>query len=231
MSEDYGSYMEAVRGRSELLVGAKVKKLNDSTYYICRADAAVPYLDSLRIYLKNKLKAFDYESCGDAGELYAKTLGWQRIAEHLGQADEALRKEYEKTYAKIEKECRCQASRLHWKAEKENSYSETAFSKLSQRMKIEKSPCKGKGISLSYKEENPGCKKEQGMVYACPYKASLSIASCNGRERAKLESGSLEGVKTKEEYALADLKDKFESAGFWKKWEQEIRKWRPAKCD
>jgi hypothetical protein len=237
MPEDYNSYAETVKGKSELLVGGRVKKLNDSVFYLCRADAAIPYLDSLMIYLKSKLKAFAQEqrageeSCKSAGEIYLKTLGWQRVAEHLGQMDKALQKEYDRTYAKIEKECRCSASQLHWSAGSESAYSEAAFARLSRKLKIEKSPCSGKGISLNYRDESPACKKEASMVHSCLYKANLSIASCDGREYSLLSSGKLEGVKTSEEYALADLRDVFESAGFWKKWEQELKKWRPPECE
>jgi hypothetical protein len=81
-----------------------------SERYICRSDAAKPYLDSLEINLRNKLKvlaqqkAIDEKSCSNTREIFAKMLGWQRIAEHLKQLN-VWQKEYEKTYMEIEKKC------------------------------------------------------------------------------------------------------------------------------
>jgi len=49
----------------------------------------------------------------------------------------------------------CQASKLHWNPESENIYSEMAFAKLSQKVKIEKSACAGKGVSLVHRNSEP----------------------------------------------------------------------------
>jgi hypothetical protein len=229
--EDYGSYVETVKGRSELLVGAKVKKLDDTTYYICRADAALPYLDSLRVYLRSKLKAFslqqrvDEESCKSAEEVYLRTLGWQRIVEHLGQMDEALRKECDRFNAKVENDCRCQGFKLHWNAGRESIYSEVAFSKLSQKLKIEKSPCSGKGISLVYKSLKHKC--ERAGIYRCSIQPFLSISSCAGAQYVLLESPGLESYSQKEEAALEMLQAKLADGSFWNEWMKEIKKWSP----
>jgi hypothetical protein len=91
---------------------------------------------------------------------------------------------------------------------------------------MKKKDCEGNGISLVYKEEGPACRKEHSLVYVCPYKASLSIASCEGSEYSLLKSDNLEGVKPEEEYAIAQLKDKFNSANFWKEWDKELKEWR-----
>jgi len=79
--------------------------------YICKSDAAKPYLDSLRIYLRTKLSAFgqqplDLAKCAAAGKIYAKVLGWQGVLEELGQTDASLQREYEKIDSKIKNDCR-----------------------------------------------------------------------------------------------------------------------------
>jgi hypothetical protein len=110
-SVDSGNYEEVVRMTSEFLAAGRVEPLpsSDSLFYICRSDVAKPYLDSLEINLKNKLKVFmqqglDEDNCEIAREIYAKKLGWQGIVEGLRQSD-IWKKEYEEVYAKIESGC------------------------------------------------------------------------------------------------------------------------------
>ena len=116
-------------------------------------------------------------------------------------------------------------SKLHWMPEKGNSYSELALSTLSQNLKMEKSTCKGNGISLVYKNTEPECSRKFGL-YNCSYKPSLSIASCEGTEYRLLE-GFAEGIHQKQELALEKLQSNLKAADYLKKWEQEIKEWSP----
>jgi hypothetical protein len=116
-------------------------------------------------------------------------------------------------------------SKLHWVPEKGNNYSELALSKLSQNLEMEKSACKGKGVSLAYKNTEPECSRKFGL-YNCSYKPSLAITSCEGREYRLLE-GFTEGIHQKEELALEKLQGNLKAADYWKKWEQEIKEWSP----
>jgi tetratricopeptide (TPR) repeat protein len=105
---DSSSYKEIVKTTSEFLAAGRLEQLNDSTFYVCRFDAAKPYLDSLNIYLR-KLKSFtqqkaDEDICDNTEEIYAKTLGWQGIVEGLRQSN-PWQNEYKEAYGKIENEC------------------------------------------------------------------------------------------------------------------------------
>ncbi|MDR3002367.1 MAG: hypothetical protein LBU89_14040 [Fibromonadaceae bacterium] len=120
-------------------------------------------------------------------------------------------------------------AKLHWSLEQNSEYSNLAFSKLSGSLGVQKSVCKDNGISLIYRGGKSECKRQYG-VFACSYVSNLSISSCEGNEHLLLKGESVEGVKSKEDDALENLKEKIISANFWKKWEQELNRWR-LKCD
>jgi hypothetical protein len=92
-SIDESSYEEIVRMASEFLAAARLEQLNDTVFYICRSDAAKPYLDSLKRYLKDELKDFtqqrlDKNSCDVAKKVYNdKMLVWQGVVEDLRQSN------------------------------------------------------------------------------------------------------------------------------------------------
>jgi len=123
----------------------------------------------------------------------------------------------------------CQTSKLHWNPEKEDLYSEAAFARLSQKAKIEKSPCTGKGISLAFKTPEPKCERAGGL-FKCSVQPSLLIASCEGKEYRLLEGGNVGGINQKEDVALEKLEAKFRDEAFWNEWEQEIQQWGP-RCE
>jgi len=90
------------------------KRLESGLYeykgYVCNSTAAKPYSDSLDIYLRTKLNAFEQQAvnsakCTGVEEIYAKMRGWQRILEILNQMNKAQQEEYERIDAKIKKEC------------------------------------------------------------------------------------------------------------------------------
>jgi hypothetical protein len=235
-SLDSSHFEEISKMTGEFLAAGRLEQLNDSVFYICRSEAAKPYLDSLEINFKTKLKVFaamprpDEKACASAREIYAKKFGWQDIVEGLKQQN-PLKKEYEEVYAKIEKECCQQNARLYWSSEK-NPYSEMAFSVLSKFAKMEKSQCKGDGILLLYKDREPECIR--AGVYKCSYKPSLLITSCEGAEYRLLASPEIGNYHQKKDIALGGLQDKLKEAAFWKEWkqemEQEIKK-RSPKCE
>lgn len=170
------------------------------------------------------------EARSKANSLWIKILANQDLLKSWGiDSDISKAKEIR---AALEDNCKdfCLNQKIHWKAERESLYSDIAFAKLSQNLKIEKTNCAGNDILLVYKDEKPECKKEHGMVYVCPYKASLSIKSCRENEYLQLKSENLEGVNVSMEYALEHLREKLDVANFWREWEDELKKWR-LKCE
>jgi hypothetical protein len=79
-----------------------------SERYICRSDAAKPYLLTLR-KLSNELKysksKITPESCKDMDGIYNKITEIENILKSLNQMDAALKREYESEYAKIKEDC------------------------------------------------------------------------------------------------------------------------------
>jgi len=122
----------------------------------------------------------------------------------------------------------CGAAKLHWYSEQETPYSEIAFSKLSGNIKIEKSPCNGRGISLIYKNIEQKC--DFAGIFKCSLQPSLLIASCEGAEYRLLEYQNIETYHKKEGVAKEMLQEKLRNESFWDKWEQEIKQWIP-KCE
>jgi len=203
--------------------------------YVCKSDVAGPYLESLRIY-KESLKALrrgklDKDACGKAGEIRKKTMGLETALGVWGQVDKALQREYEKIYEEIEKDCDLEASKkIHWNPEKQTAYSDMAFSKLSESIEMEKSPCKDKDISLIYKDTEPEC-KSNGGPYVCSYQPSLIIASCEKQQIVELQSlvslVPLKGFGHKKENALQKLQETLSTENFWKEWKHEIKQRSP----
>jgi hypothetical protein len=76
--------------------------------YICRSDAARPYLSNLE-HSKDSLKIFaqkiNCETCRSTMEVYKQIRSWEDIVKNLGQTNESLRKEYNNFYDKIQEEC------------------------------------------------------------------------------------------------------------------------------
>ena len=119
----------------------------------------------------------------------------------------------------------CQTAKLYWNPEKETAYSEIAFSKLSGGIKMEKSPCNGRGISLAYKGSEPECSVKFGLN-TCTYAHLLSLNACDGTEYTQLKNDAM-GVHQKPDYALEKLQGNLKSAEFWNQWINEIKQWSP----
>jgi len=155
----------------------------------------------------------------------------QNLLDGWGIAKASFYEPANKIYSQTREEYKgyCQTFKLHWKPPKrETDYSSMAFSILSKNLKIEKSACKGNGISLVYKNSEPDCSYKFG-IYNCSCKPSLSLLSCDGTEYLLLEN-TVENSHQKQELALEKMKDAFKSADFWEKWEKEIKEWSP-KCE
>jgi len=153
-------------------------------------------------------------------------MGIQIMLESLGAESKyfaSAKKFYEKARKDYKDNC---DAKVHWNPEKKTAYSEIAFAKFSGSIKMETTPCAGKGISLVYRSE-PAC-KSSGGPYGCLYQPTLRIASCSGAELRLLESPApIKGFDQKEELALKKLQDKLKTENFWNEWEQEIKQWRP----
>jgi hypothetical protein len=133
----------------------------------------------------------------------------------------------DKVYSRARDDYRnyCQAAKLHWNPEGESLYSEIAFAKLSQKVKIEKSPCADRGISLAYRGSEPDCSVKFGLN-TCSYAPSLSLAACDGTEYLQLKGDAM-GAHQKPDFALEKLQGNLKSAEFWNQWGQEIKQWSP----
>jgi hypothetical protein len=105
---DSNSYKEIVKMTSEFLAAGSLKKLNDSTFYVCRSDAAMPYLNDLRLLtgkFKNLMLKINEASCQSINEGYFKIKSLEVILKDLEQIDKALQKEYEGAYAEAKEDC------------------------------------------------------------------------------------------------------------------------------
>jgi len=201
-----------------------------------KADAAKPYIikqaelqDSLELLWISVQKATQprqkSETRGKAGETWAKILtnndllkGWN-IENDISRARD-LHDAIEDDYKEY-----CQNAKLHWSPERETPYSEIVFSKLSGNIKMEKSPCAGRGISLAYKNSEPECLVKFGLN-SCSFAQSISVKSCDGTEYLQLKNDVM-GAHQKQNFALEKLQNNLKSAEFWNQWIQEIKQWSP----
>jgi len=203
--------------------------------YICTKDAAKSFLekqrlvaDSLRLasstVLNTKHPKHKNEALRKAQMLWGEFIRTRSLLEVLGVEDHYPEEEI---YSKAIDDYRnyCKNAKLHWNPEKETPYSEMAFSKLSGSIKIEKSPCKGRGISLAYKGSEPECTVKFGLS-TCAYVHSLSVDACDGTEYLQLKNDTT-GAHQKPDFALEKLHNNLKSAEFWNQWINEIKLWSP----
>jgi len=205
------------------------------TVCMSKADAAKGFLERQRLLVDSlglvSNIALNTEHPKQKNEAWRKTQilynDFMRV-QHLLEGWE-IRSPYlaDEIYSKTREDYKnyCGAAKLHWNPERENPYSEIAFSKLSSGIKIEKSPCVGRGISLAYK--NTGDKCEHAGVFKCSHQPSLLIASCEYAEYRLLEYQNVETFNKREETAKEMLQEKLRNEIFWNKWEQGIKQWSP----
>jgi len=210
---------------------------NKTNVTVCmsKADAAKSFLERQRL-LEDSLSlasntAVSTEHPKHKNEAWRKTqmlyndfMRIQHLLEGWGVRSPYLADEI---YSKTREDYKnyCGVSKLHWNTEKETLYSEIAFSKLSGSIKIEKSPCAGRGISLAYKGSEPQCSVKFGLN-TCSYAHSLSLNACDGTEYLQLKSDAM-GAHQKPDFALEKLQNNFKSAEFWNQWISEIKQWSP----
>jgi len=228
-------FLETSRIESSLtLLGFKEaeapKPLENGEYelraYVCVQDIAKPYLEKQRILAESMEMSKDWHKIQGS---WNEFMGIQILLESLGTESKYFapaKKFYEKARKNYKDNCN---AKIHWNPESKNAYSEIAFARLSGGIKMENTPCTGKGISLAYKGE-PAC-KSNGGPWGCSYQPSLRIADCNGSELRLLESPApIKGFDQKEELAVKKLQDKLKSENFWNEWEQEIKQ-RSPQCE
>jgi hypothetical protein len=216
---------------------ARIIHNKQSSVVVCmsKANAAKNFLkeqkliaDSLEmisiVVLKEVRPKIKYEAWHKTQMLWSRFMGVQNMLEGLEAGDyfDLASNAYSK--AREDYKDYCQNAKLHWNPEQENFYSELAFSKLSSRIKMEKSPCKGRGISLAHKgiEE---CMAKFGLN-SCSYTQSLSISLCDGTEYLQFKNDIM-AAHQKSNFALENLHSNLESADFWDKWAQELKEWIP----
>ena len=194
--------------------------------YVCVKDVAKPYLEKQRILAESMEISKDWQKIQNS---WNEFMGIQVLLESLGAESKyfaSAKKFYEKARKDYKDNCK---AKIHWNPESKTAYSEIAFAKLSGSIKMENTPCAGKGISLIYKGE-PLC-KSSGGPWGCSYQPSLKIATCNGAELRLLESPSpIKGFDQKQDIALKKLQDKLKTENFWNEWEQEIKQ-RSPQCE
>jgi len=220
------------------------RNANEVGTVVCmsRADAAKGFserqrliADSLELAYEILQKTWHPKQRNEAWQktqtLWNEFAKLQDLLNGFGVSKTALSNSVDKIHSKAKDEyaAYCQNTKLHWKAEPGNSYSEITFSMLSKNLKMEKSRCEGNGISLNYKSEEPNCSYKFGL-YNCSGKISLSVASCDGAEYLLLEN-SVEGAHQKQDYAFEKMQGRLRTADFWKKWEKEIKEWIPQCVD
>jgi hypothetical protein len=209
------------------------------TVCISKADAAKPYIqrqsllqDSLEFTATNALNSTHprqkSEARGNANLLWAKILANNDLLKGWGIASDISRAKDLHDAVEDSFKDYCQTARLHWNPRQETLYSEIAFSKLSNGVKMEKSPCTGNGISLAYGGSEPECSVEFGLN-TCSYAQSLSVNSCDGTEYMQLKNDAM-GAHQKADFALEKLRGNLKSAEFWEQWAREIKQWSP-KCE
>jgi len=200
------------------------------------ADAAKPYRqsqaqlqDSIEFAALFGLKTTYPKQKNDArrqvNSLWARMLANQELLKGWGMAGDISKAKDFRDAVEDDYKDYCRTAKLHWNQEHEDLYSDMAFSKLSQKLKIEKSPCEGRGISLVYKNAEPRC--DFAGMYRCSSSPTLLIAACDGTEYMLLRGASIGSFNNKPETALEKLQSKLRDENFWNDWEYEILQWRP----
>jgi len=226
--DDYNGFSEITKMKTFLPNRQDVRQLKPhyeesgeivSVRYICRSDAAKPYLEEQRKLADEMEIAKDWNKIKTSWD---KFQGFQILIAGL-QVESKYFAKAEKSYEEAKDRCK---AKLHWKPERKSAYSDIAFSKLSG-VGMETSDCKGKGIILVYSDAEPEC-ISKGGPYGCTYQPSLRITSCNGTLIKILESPAhIESFDKIKETALKRLQDKLRTANFLNEWEQEIEQRRP----
>ena len=200
------------------------------------ADAAKPYKqsqtrlqDSIEFASLFGIKATYPKQKNDArrqvNSLWARMLANQELLKSWGMEVDISKAKDFRDAAEDDYKDYCRTAKLHWSQEQENLYSDMAFSKLSRKLKIEKSPCQGRGISLVYRNAAPKC--DFAGVYRCSFSPALLIAACDGTEYMLLRGADVGSFHNNEEVALEKLQSKLREESFWNDWEYEILQWRP----
>jgi hypothetical protein len=200
------------------------------------ADAAKPYKqsqirlqDSIELASLFGIKTAHPKQKNDArrqvNSLWARMLANQELMKSWGIEVDISKAKGFRDAAEDDYKDYCRTAKLHWKPGEENIYSNMAFSKLSQKLKIEKSPCDGRGISLVYRNAEPKC--DFAGVYRCTFAPALLIAACDGTEYMLLRGPDIGSFHNNEEVSIENLQSKLREESFWNDWEDEILQWRP----
>ncbi|MDR0517175.1 MAG: hypothetical protein LBH25_09055 [Fibromonadaceae bacterium] len=241
ISTKYGTEIReeaALANAQDARIAHKKQSGNKIGIAVCmsKADAAKPYiqrqsllLDSLEFITASELKATHpkqkNEARNKANAIWARMLANNDLLKSWGiESGISMAKDLHDAVEYDYKDY-CQTAKLHWNPERETPYSEIVFSKLSSSVKMEKSPCNGRGISLVYRGTEPSCSVKFGLN-TCDYAQSLSVSACDGTEYLQLKSDVM-GAHQKPDFALEKLQGNLKSAEFWSQWMQEIKQWSP----
>jgi hypothetical protein len=148
-----------------------------SERYICRSDAAKPYLDSLR-YLVGVLRE---SSCERANEVYKNIAGLESIIAPLGKMNAAIQKEYEAEYAKASNECGPAGKGIYLEIKENILGSQTDIIKLKLEELLSQNNCrvesKAKSNSFTLKVQARDCNyKHDGTFDHCGSCATIDLA-------------------------------------------------------
>ena len=200
------------------------------------ADAAKPYRqsqirlqDSIEFASLFGIKAAYPKQKNDArrqvNSMWARMLDNQELLKSWGIEVDISRAKGFRDASEEDYKDYCRTAKLHWSQEQGNLYSDMAFSRLSRKLKIEKSPCEGRGIALVYRNAEPRC--DFAGVYRCTFAPTLLIAACDGTEYMLLKGPDVGSFHNNEDVSLEKLQNKLREESFWNDWEYEILQWRP----
>jgi hypothetical protein len=205
---------------------------------LTRADAAKGFLESQRLVLDSlelaSNAALATEHPRHKNEAWHKTQayhnrivaiqnllsGWGFAKEdYFGKANEvyAKTKDYYKGY--------CRDVKIFWQDARDEC-SETAFTVLSKKIKMEKSRCSG-GLKLSFNCPEKCTGSPLGIE--CSFNPSLALESCGGEKYSMLKiKEPIIGLDAyNKNVAKENLIENLLGAAFFNEWEREIMEWVP----
>jgi hypothetical protein len=218
---------------------APPKQRSDGLYeaerYLCRSDAARPFLASLErwaSHLKSPRWQADKKSCESVNEIYhGKIKSLEGTLKDLGQMRGkalSLQKEYEEFYAKIMRNC-SQIGRGvflcpdHEAAGLSKEFEKTFASKIS----LKQGEClTGIEVQISAKERNCSKNSFSGLI-TCSIDVSLEGTDCGNGKGLALR-GIISGTDSRsEENARRQMLKRLSdgSSSFFKEWTEKLQPW------
>ncbi len=237
---DSANFSETAIGKSFLENREAVKPLKApykdehgnivSERYICKSDAAKPYLKTLR-QIASELETFtqkiNEDACRNINDLYhSRIKGLEGILENLGQMDKAMQRRYDSYYEKIKKECGKAGNGIFLKFDRETSELSREFAKaFAGRGKIsfKDGKCTG-GLEMLVEAKEQGCQRK--LTYTCIINISFKGTDCRTNKNFVL-SGIIKAFASSENAARQQTRAKLANADFleFNDWVEKLKPW------